>query len=194
MAEQVRQHSSVVSRRDNSKLGVWFFLGGEVIFFSTLIATFVLFRIVYPADYPAFSQHLSVPIIGLNTFVLITSSFLVVRALSGIQDGSSKAMTRSMMGVLALGLLFLSGQAFEWITLFRDGVGIGDRFGTPFFTVTGIHGAHVFIGLVWAAILLFVNGRKPFTANDHKPLELFGLYWHFVDVVWIVLFTVIYLI
>ncbi len=193
MSEHV-EHSSLVSQRDNSKLGVWFFLGGEVIFFSTLIATFILFRIVYPSDYPAFRAHLSIPIIGINTFVLITSSFLVVRSLSGIQSGSNKSMVRNMMGVLALGLLFLSGQAFEWITLFSSGVGISDRFGTPFFTITGIHGTHVFLGLIWAAILLYANGRKPFTANSHKSLELFGLYWHFVDIVWIVLFTVIYLI
>ncbi len=194
MTENAPEHFSVANQRDSSKLGVWFFLGGEVIFFSTLIATFIMFRVLYPSEYPAFSQHLSVPIIGVNTFVLITSSFMVVRALSAIQNGSNRSMVINLMAVMALGLLFLGGQAFEWTTLFRSGVGITDRFGTPFFTVTGIHGTHVFIGLIWAAVLLYMNGRKRFTANSHKALELFGLYWHFVDIVWIVLFTVIYLI
>ncbi len=194
MTENAQQHTGVAIQRDSTKLAVWFFLGGEVIFFTTLILTIIFYRIAHPAEYPAFSSHLSVPIIGVNTFILITSSFLVVRSLSGIQHGDRKSMSRNLIGVIVLGALFLGGQAFEWITLFGEGVGIHERFGTPFFTVTGIHGTHVFIGLVWAGMLLFINSRKPLTANDHKPLELFGLYWHFVDIVWIVLFTVIYLI
>ncbi len=194
MTENVQQTNSVAVHRDTTKLAVWFFLGGEVIFFTTLILTIIFYRIAHAAEYPDFSRHLSVPIIGVNTFILITSSFLVVRSLSGIQQGNQKSMVRNLIGVIVLGALFLGGQAFEWITLFGEGVGINERFGTPFFTVTGIHGTHVFVGLVWAAMLLYINSRKPLTSSDHKPLELFGLYWHFVDIVWIVLFTVIYLI
>jgi heme/copper-type cytochrome/quinol oxidase subunit 3 len=96
--------------------------------------------------------------------------------------------------VIVLGAAFLAGQAYEWISLFREGVGVKDVFGTPFFSITGIHGTHVFVGLLWAAILLISRNKSVYNALHQSPVEMFGLYWHFVDIVWIVLFTVIYLI
>jgi len=96
--------------------------------------------------------------------------------------------------VILLGLLFLAGQAFEWTSLFSEGVDYSSTYGSPFFTVTGIHGTHVFVGILWAIYLLFGNRRMLFTKENHLAIENFGLYWHFVDIVWIVLFTVIYLI
>jgi heme/copper-type cytochrome/quinol oxidase subunit 3 len=124
----------------------------------------------------------------------VTSSFFVVRALESIREGNSKAMRLNMLAVLGLGLLFLGGQALEWTSLFREGVDYASTFGTPFFTVTGIHGMHVFVGLLWLVYLLVGHQRLPFTRENHLGIENFGLYWHFVDIVWIVLFTVIYLI
>ena len=103
-------------------------------------------------------------------------------------------MRNNLVVVVVLGLIFLGGQAFEWITLFREGVGLTSTFGTPFFTVTGIHGTHVFIGVIWAIYLLLYNRRNPYQKSESLAIENFGLYWHFVDIVWIVLFTVIYLI
>jgi cytochrome c oxidase subunit III len=127
--------------------------------------------------------------------VLVTSSYFVVRALEAIsQKGDSKALRNNLIGVLVLGLVFLGGQAFEWITLFGEGVGLKSTYGSAFFTVTGIHGTHVFVGLLWALYLLFGHRRMSFTQENHLGIENFGLYWHFVDIVWIVLFTVIYLI
>lgn len=178
---------------DNDKLGVWLFLGGEVIFFTTLILTFVLFSSHDPGGYEAFKQHLSVPLVGLNTFILISSSYLVVRGLSAIQDGNQRGLILNLVGVIVLGALFLGGQAYEWITLFSQGIGIKDAFGTPFFTITGIHGTHVFLGLVWAGILLLSARRRAYSAQHHHSVEVFGLYWHFVDIVWIILFTLFYL-
>ena len=99
-----------------------------------------------------------------------------------------------MIGVVVLGLLFLGGQAFEWITLSGEGVNLASTFGSPFYTVTGIHGTHVFVGILWVIYLLVGHRRQPFTQSNHLGIENFGLYWHFVDIVWIVLFTVIYLI
>ena len=93
-----------------------------------------------------------------------------------------------------LGLLFLAGQAFEWTSLFRDGMTYSTTYGMPFFTVTGIHGTHVFIGVLWAIYILAGHRRLPYTKVNHLGIENFGLYWHFVDIVWIVLFTLIYLI
>jgi heme/copper-type cytochrome/quinol oxidase subunit 3 len=179
--------------RDNDKLGVWLFLGGEVIFFTTLILTFALFRTHDPAGYAKFKQNLSVPLVGLNTFILIASSYLVVRGLEAIQEDRQQGLIKNFVGVILLGAIFLAGQAYEWISLFSKGIGVKDKFGTPFFTITGIHGTHVLIGLLWAAVLLFVARRNIFSARRNQAVEVFGLYWHFVDIIWIILFTLFYL-
>lgn len=196
MAEHYHAPASkpLVSHLDNTKLAMWLFLGGEVIFFTTLILTLILFRIVHAAEFAAFKEHLSIPLIGLNTFILISSSYLVVRGLEALQGNRLQTFTRYLIGVIVLGAAFLAGQAYEWISLFREGVGVKDVFGTPFFSITGIHGTHVFVGLLWAAILLISRNKSVYNALHQSPVEMFGLYWHFVDIVWIVLFTVIYLI
>jgi heme/copper-type cytochrome/quinol oxidase subunit 3 len=190
-----RERPSVpLPERDNTKLGIWVFLGGEVIFFGSLIGILILFRVHQAADYAQFKQHLNIPLIGINTFILILSSFFVVHGLEAIQDGNRKALRNNLLLVLLLGAMFVGGQAFEWTVLFRDGVTVGSTFGTPFFTITGIHGLHVTVGLIWSLYLQWSLMRGAFSARDHKGIELFGLYWHFVDVVWIILFTLFYLI
>jgi len=183
-----------VSQDDNTKLGMWVFVGGEVVFFIALILIFLLSRLVN-ADYNAqFRSYLSIPVIALNTFILVTSSYFMVRALEAISHGEGKGLRNNLLAVIILGLLFLGGQAFEWTSLFNDGVTYPSVFGMPFFTLTGIHGTHVFIGVLWAIYLLVAHRRIPYTQENHLGVENFGLYWHFVDIVWIVLFTLIYLI
>ena len=183
-----------VSQDENSKLAMWVFLGGEVVFFIALILIFLLARLVH-ADYNAqFRSHLSIPVIALNTFILVTSSYFMVRALEAISYGNEKGLRNNLWVVVVLGLLFLGGQAFEWTSLFNEGVSYSTIFGMPFFTLTGVHGTHVFIGVLWALYLLVAHGRMPYTQENHLGIENFGLYWHFVDIVWIVLFTLIYLI
>ena len=186
--------TSFVSQRENPKLAMWFFLGGEITFFVTLILTYAFIRLGQPDAYADFSRHLSVPIVGVNTFILIASSFMVVRSLDAISVDNRKGLRNNLIAVIVLGLLFLGGQAFEWITLFGEGVSIKDTFGTPFFTITGIHGTHVFVGVVWAVVVLISGIRGAYSKDDHRAVEMFGLYWHFVDIVWIVLFTLFYLI
>jgi len=192
MSEAVQ--TAPVEQRDNTKLAMWVFLGGEVVFFTALILTLVLTRMLNPGYEAQFRSHLSIPIIAANTFVLVASSYFVVRALESIRAGNSRAMQGNLIAVLVLGLLFLGGQAFEWTSLFREGVDYSTTFGTPFFTVTGTHGMHVFVGLIWLLYVLFGHKRIAFTSHNHLGIENFGLYWHFVDIVWIVLFTLIYLI
>jgi len=183
-----------VSQADNTKLGMWVFLGGEVVFFTALILIFLLSRMVNDEYNAQFRSHLSIPVIALNTFILVTSSYFMVRALEAITNGDQKGLRNNLLGVIILGLLFLGGQAFEWTSLFNEGVNYSTVFGMPFFTVTGVHGTHVFIGVLWAIYLLVSHRRLPYTQANHLGIENFGLYWHFVDVVWIVLFTLIYLI
>jgi len=195
MSEMQASGPAPIQQRDNTKLGIWVFLGGEVVFFVTLILTFLMIRLTNSNYESAFRSHLSIPIIALNTFVLVTSSYFVVRALEAISyKGDQKGLRNNLLVVVLLGLIFLGGQAFEWTTLFREGVNLASTFGSPFFIVTGIHGTHVFIGILWVIYLLAGHWRHPFTQENHLAIENFGLYWHFVDIVWIVLFTVIYLI
>jgi heme/copper-type cytochrome/quinol oxidase subunit 3 len=172
---------------------MWIFLSGEVIFFGSLISSLIMFRAHHVEQFIAAKSHLSIPLIGINTFVLILSSFFVVRALEAIQDGSVKGLRRNLLVVTILGLVFLSGQAFEWITLIGQGIWVGDLFGTPFFTITGIHGLHVFIGVIWSLLVRWGIRKNAYSQKEHSGVEMFGLYWHFVDVVWIILFTVFYL-
>lgn len=193
-AKEVKYPGHVVFRHENTKLAIWIFLGGEVIFFTTLILTFIFFRIVHASEYVQFKQNLNVPLVGVNTFILIASSYMVVRSLEGAHRKNLKSMRMNMIGVILLGAVFLGGQAYEWITLINQGYGVKDLFGTPFFTITGIHGTHVLIGVIWAVVLLIMNYRKPPTNLERSPVEIFGLYWHFVDIVWIFLFTLFYLI
>jgi len=184
-----------IPQRENTKLAMWLFLGGEVVFFVSLILTFIMTRLTQSDYETQFRSHLSIPVIAINTFILVTSSYFVVRALEAITfNGDQKKLRNNLIVVLTLGLLFLAGQAFEWTTLFREGVNLSSTFGTPFFTITGIHGTHVFVGVLWIIYLLAGHKRLPFTKQNHLAIEIFGLYWHFVDIVWIVLFTLIYLI
>jgi cytochrome c oxidase subunit 3/cytochrome o ubiquinol oxidase subunit 3 len=184
-----------IPQRENTKLAMWLFLGGEVVFFVSLILTFIMTRLTQSDYETQFRSHLSIPVIAINTFILVTSSYFVVRALEAITfNGDQKKLRNNLVIVLTLGLLFLAGQAFEWTTLFREGVNLSSTFGTPFFTITGIHGTHVFVGVLWIIYLLAGHKRLPFTKQNHLAIENFGLYWHFVDIVWIVLFTLIYLI
>lgn len=189
------QETAPVSQHDNTKLAMWVFIGGEVVFFTSLILLIIFTRLTHTGYDAQFREHLSIPIIALNTFVLVTSSYFVVRALEAIgHNGDAKALTNNMIMVIVLGLVFLGGQAFEWTTLIHEGVTLAGTYGPPFFIVTGIHGTHVFVGVLWALYLVFGHRQIPFTKENHLGIENFGLYWHFVDIVWIILFTVIYLV
>jgi cytochrome c oxidase subunit 3 len=184
-----------VPQSENTKVGMWLFLGGEIVFFVSLILMFTFVRMTQGNYEAQFRSYLSIPLIGINTFVLVTSSYFVVRALEAIGfKGDQRGMRNNLLVVIVLGLIFLGGQAYEWSILFGEGVNYSSTYGSPFYTVTGIHGTHVFVGIVWVIHVLVSHRRKPYTKENHLGIENFGLYWHFVDIVWIVLFTVIYLV
>jgi heme/copper-type cytochrome/quinol oxidase subunit 3 len=192
--KSTQRRTNVAPRQHNKdKLGMWFFIGSEVILFTTLILSFGLFRIQYADQYASFRKNLSIPLIGINTFVLILSSYFVVRALNAVREDRIRAFLVNLLVVLALGTLFIVGQAYEWSQLFGNGIKLDNTFGSPFFIVTGIHGTHVLIGLAWASILLLFGLGDSYNGRDYGAIEFFGLYWHFVDIVWIILFSVIYL-
>lgn len=177
---------------DHRKLGMWLFLASEVMFFGGLIAAFLHYKVNLPT---LEVEHLSVPLVAANTFVLLTSSFTVVLGLAAAQAGQRRGLAGFLGLTLLLGLVFLGGQAFEFATLYREGVTLtGSVFGSSFFTLTGFHGLHVLVGVLWCARVLRKALAGAYDAGRWQGVELFGLYWHFVDIVWIVLFTIIYLV
>jgi heme/copper-type cytochrome/quinol oxidase subunit 3 len=177
---------------DNRKLGVWVFLASEVIFFSALIATFLAFQVRSNIDA---SNVLNLPLTSVNTFILIVSSFTVVNALDAVQQGKHGLFRLMLLFTLVLGALFVGIQGREWAELIHKGVTpSNDIFGTAFFVLTGFHGLHVIVGLIWLLFVIARALRGDFSAGNNLGVETFGLYWHFVDIVWIVLFAIIYLI
>jgi len=174
------------------KLGMWIFLASEVMFFSALIAAFLMFRVRGPAD----ANHvLNIPLTAFNTFVLLTSSMTVVLALAAAQRNDQAKLRLWLLISLLFGGTFLSVQMIEYFKLFEEGLTINSNmFGTIFFTLTGFHGTHVFIGLLWLVGIIVQAFRGRFSASYNMSLEIFGLYWHFVDIVWILLFVIVYLI
>ncbi len=138
---------------------------------------------------------LDVTLVGINTFILLTSSFTVVLGLASIQRDDRGGLIRYLGLTSLLGVIFLGGQVYEFIALYQEGVTLSSSvFGSSFFTLTGFHGLHVLIGVGWALATLLKASRGGYSSQDNAGVEAFGLYWHFVDIVWIVLFTIIYLV
>ncbi len=182
------------------KLGVWLFLANETVFFSALISTSWSIR-TQTANWAAPGEVLSIPITAVNTFILIVSSFTVVMALDQAQQGNLEKMRRYLVATLIGGITFLSIQAFEYWELWHHGLkpfaaphGVDTAYGATFYTQTAFHGAHVTGGVIGLAYLVYKAYSGHFTQENHEAIELVGLYWHFVDVVWILLFTIVYLI
>jgi heme/copper-type cytochrome/quinol oxidase subunit 3 len=182
---------SQAENNSNRKFAMWLFLGSEIMFFTVLLAAFILVRFTEHAD-----EHsvLNVPLTSVNTFLLLMSSFLVVRALSAVQDGNQVKFQRSLALVGALGTIFLGIQMMEYSALGHEGLTLNSgQFGMAFFALTGFHGFHVFLGIVWCALVFRRAFNGEFTKDNYFGVEFFGLYWHFVDVVWIFIFTLVYL-
>jgi len=174
------------------KLGMWLFLASEVMFFGGLISSFLHYKLNNPS---LESGLLDVLLVGGNTFVLLTSSYTVVMALAAARTGNTAGLVRNLLLTAVLGAAFLAGQGYEFASLIREGMTpTSSVFGSSFFTLTGFHGLHVLVGLLWALRNLAKALRGGFDQGRSLGVEIFGLYWHFVDIVWIVLFTVIYLI
>jgi heme/copper-type cytochrome/quinol oxidase subunit 3 len=178
----------------NQKLGIWTLLGSEAIFFSALIGVYVVFHGKGTSG-PVARDVLDISLTAVNTFVLICSSLTMVMSLSAIERGDKAGLRNWLAGTALLGLVFLGGQAFEFTKLFSLGVSLGSNlFGATFFTLTGFHGAHVAAGVIWISFILARVLRGGVTQQKHEAVELVGLYWHFVDLVWILIFTLVYLI
>jgi len=179
------------SRVDPQLLGILLFIISEAMLFGSFFTAYFFIRVAGDEPWPLPPFHLPVFVAGLNTAILVTSSFTMHWALQSIKRGNRAGLQAGMVLTFLMGLTFLLTQATEYA---RVGFSPHDgAFGTIFYCLTGLHGAHVFIGLM---ILLFVTIRSfrgHFTPEEHHGVEIGGIYWHFVDVMWIVVYSTIYI-
>jgi cytochrome c oxidase subunit III len=201
------QFDTLEQQRDVASLGMWLFLVTEVLFFGGLFLTYAVYRYWYPEAFAAASHELIVWAGTLNTVVLITSSLTMALAVHAAQIGQRRALVALLLVTMALGCVFLGIKAFEYRTeyLERHVPGLNFQFDPEhflhaqiffslYFIMTGLHALHMIIGLGIMSVMVWMSWRGRFTPEYYNPIEVSGLYWHFVDIVWIFLFPLLYLI
>ncbi len=188
----------------NEKVAMWAFLGSECLLFGALIATYLVYkgRSVngpYPTDTVIDGEKVKgifdIPFTSVSSFVLLMSSLTMVLAHSAIQRGDHRRLRLWLSSTALLGSTFIAGQIYEFTFFVKEGLNLSKNlFGSSFFVLTGFHGAHVTIGILMLMSLVNLSRKGKISQSKHEVVEIVGLYWHFVDIVWIVIFTVVYLI
>ena len=179
------------SRVDAPTLGMLLFIASEIMLFGSFFTAYFFVRVVNGVDWPPAGSHLPVFVAGVNTCVLVTSSFTIHWALQSSKRGNRAGLQAGLVLTLALGVTFLLTQIREYS---RVGFAPHDgAFGTIFYGLTGLHGAHVFVGLTLLTFATIRAFRGHFSVAHHAGVEVPGIYWHFVDVMWIVVYTTVYL-
>lgn len=205
----------------NEKLGIWVFLGSEVMFFTVLIGAYIILRFANPGAFAAPGTVLAVSITAVNTFLLICSSVTMVKAFAAAHDGDMRTAKFYLLATTLIGASFVGVQVYEYTSLIHEGftaagirpgselaemaasgeLGLGTPdpavagiYGSTFYTMTGFHGFHVTVGVICLTYVTIKAFRGKYSQADHRGIEVLGLYWHFVDLVWIILFTIVYLI
>jgi cytochrome c oxidase subunit 3 len=175
------------------KFAIWLFLATEVMFFTGLIGAYLVLRIG-AATWPDPADRLAVDITALNTFFLIVSSATMVKAVEMSMKGDRGGLLRWLGLTIVIGAIFVGIQAYEYRELIVHGnTPDVDIFWSTFYAMTGFHGLHVSVGVLWNAIVWVAAARGKIPARKYMTVELAGLYWHFVDLVWVLLFTIVYL-
>ena len=176
------------------KLGMWVFLCADAMSFGGLLAGYGALRYGDPT-WPRPSSILGIQLTALMTFLLICSSVTMVEALASIRQGDQSGLRKFLMLTILGGIMFLSLQAYEWNKLiFHEGQSISrNNFGATFFILTGFHGCHVFSGVVYLSTVLARAAAGAYSARENNGVEIAALYWHFVDLIWILVFTFVYL-
>jgi len=261
-AHDDHEHLSPEQELDNAKTFTWLYIGSEVMIFAAMLATYLIFRVWDVEAVLLAKEHLSIPLVSANTFLLLASSWMMVMGLRAIQQGNAGGLVRWISGTVLFGAIFVGLQVVEYVELTHAGIVLTPRssaqieeyvegetphwleegvmffreyealagieatdaadesevvvpsleeqpitveeatnvsqgltqYGMRFYAPTAFHGAHVIIGCLWGLWIVAKGARGGFSKERYASVEVFGLYWHFVDVVWIVLFTFIYLI
>jgi len=179
------------SRVDARTLGMFLFIASEIMLFGSFFTAYFFVRVAAGTPWPTPGHHLPVFIAGLNTIILVSSSFTVHWALQAIKRGNRAGLQAGLSLTFLLGLTFLLTQISEYA---RIGFApYTDAFGTVFFCLTGLHGAHVFVGLLLLLAATIRSFRGHYSSDEHLGVEIPGIYWHFVDVMWIVVYTTVYI-
>ncbi|HEX8455411.1 MAG TPA: cytochrome c oxidase subunit 3 [Longimicrobium sp.] len=198
-------HLDTSTGLDNRKMAFWTFIGSECLLFGSLIATYLAYKgrsLVGPLPHAGRTitgqeAHgiLDIPLTSLSTFVLLMSSLAMVLALAAVQRADRKGAMLWLFLTAGLGLVFLGFQAYEFTTFVHEGLTLQtNQFGSTFFLLTGFHGAHVFVGVIYLSTLGILAIKNQLGPERSMSVEIAGLYWHFVDVIWIVIFALVYLI
>jgi cytochrome c oxidase subunit 3/cytochrome o ubiquinol oxidase subunit 3 len=188
-------HPPTSTGLSNEKVAMWAFLGSECLLFGSLISTYLLFKGQSQPGTISPEDVFDIPYTSVSSFVLLMSSLTMVLALAAIQRGDHRLTRVWLLTTALLGASFVAGQAYEFTVFVREGMNLRvNLFSSSFFVLTGFHGAHVTIGVLMLLSLYSLSLRGRLPASKAETVELVGLYWHFVDVVWIVIFTLIYLI
>lgn len=180
-------------RLDHRKVGIWSFIGSETVFFACLISTYMVYKSRSLGHFDA--AILNIPLTSFSTFVLLTSSLLMVLALAAFQRDDHRWGTIWLVGTALFGCVFLGGQVYEFGSFWlKEGMLFNSNlFSQCFYTLVGFHGFHVFIGVVWLLVMAIAGMMGKLNSKRSLAVEICGLYWHFVDIVWVVIFVLVYL-
>jgi cytochrome c oxidase subunit 3 len=190
---------------DSRKMAFWAFIGSECLLFGSLIGTYMAYKGKsltgpYPHDTvlpdgTAVEGILNIPLTTISTFILLMSSVAMVFALNYTQRGNRKGSVGWLLATAFGGSLFLGAQVYEFTHFYHVGLELGTNlFASSFYLLTGFHGAHVTVGVLYLITLAFLSARGKIPPHKALNVEIAGLYWHFVDVIWIVIFPLVYLI
>lgn len=190
-----------------NNLGMWLFLAGEVLFFGSMFLGYLIYRYTYPEAFADASRHLDIVIGSINTTLLLTSSFTMALAVNAIQLDKRRALIAFLVITMLLGAVFVGLKGLEYIHKIQENLFPGGAFTYPgqyaqparlflslYFTMTGLHAVHMIAGILVLGIMVWRAARNHFSSANYDAIEMTGLYWHFVDIVWIFLFPLLYLI
>ena len=177
----------------NNKLGMWLFLGSDCLLFGALISTYLLLR--HRGEGIGPMDVFDIPFTSVSSFVLLMSSVSMVFAVSSIARGDHQKLRLWLLVTSLLGATFIAGQVYEFTSFYREGLGYTTNlFSSAFYSLTGFHGVHVTIGIVMLMSLFVMSLTGRLSEDRAETVEIVGLYWHFVDIVWVLIFTIVYLI
>ncbi|HEY1583302.1 MAG TPA: cytochrome c oxidase subunit 3 family protein [Chthoniobacterales bacterium] len=200
------QFDTIEQQRSAAMLGMWIFLATEVLFFGGLFLSYTVYRYLYPSVFAAASRHTEVILGGANTAILLFSSTLMALGVRAAQLGRRKHLVWLLLGTALFGIIFMGVKGFEYYKDYTEHVFPGPTFqwheGNPaaaelffwlYYAMTGLHAIHVTVGISLMLILALLAWRGRFENGNYMPVEVAGLYWHFVDIVWVFLFPLLYL-
>ena len=187
-------HPPTTTGMSHNKVAMWLFLGSECLLFGALISVYMFAKSRLPAGEIGPNDVFDIPFTSVSSFVLLMSSLTMVFAVSSIARGDLRGNRIWLATTAALGATFVAGQVYEFTAFYSEGLGFTTNlFGSAFYALTGFHGAHVTIGIIMLMSLYVMSVRGNLGPERAETVEIIGLYWHFVDIVWIVIFTIVYL-